>query len=337
MRYLSNHPPSPLPRLLLILPLCCLLLILSIQSGQAQVRIVDRVVAEINGEVITLSELNRELAAVEDQVLHQVMAGEQENALARARHQILAGMIDRLLVEQHAAKQGIQVGEREIDEAIGQIISENRITMAELQQDLEKLNTTLTDYRKELRAQILQSRLLSLEVRERIVITESRIREYYQENYAGKRQEEAFHILQMGFTWQSTSPADRDEARQRARSAREEALAGADFRELARRYSDLPSARDGGDLGVFHRDELAGVMLEHIPALSPGEISPLIATAAGYQFFKLLSARGDFRAQLSYEEAKDEIREKLYNQALEEQFTKWVSNLREDAYIRIML
>ncbi|MFH7320697.1 SurA N-terminal domain-containing protein [Desulfurivibrio sp. D14AmB] len=337
MRHLNRlFPPSPYP-LLLVITVCCLLLGPSVRPGQAQVRILDRVVAEVNGEIITLSQLNRELAGVEEQVLSRVRASERENALTEARQQLLAGMIDRLLVEQHAAKRGIQVGEREIDDAIARIISDNQLTMAELERDLERLNTTLADYRKELRAQILQSRLLSLEVRERVVIPESRIRQYYEDNYVGRRQEEAFHILQMGFTWQGAAPDANAEARRRAQAARAEVLAGGDFRELARTHSDLPSARDGGDLGVFHRDELAGLMLEHIPTLSPGEISPLIETAAGYQFFMLLSDRGDLHAQLPYEEARDEIREKLYNQALEEQFTKWVNSLREEAYIRIIL
>jgi len=337
MRHLNRLSSSPLHPLLLIITVCCLLLGLSVRSGQTQARIIDRVVAEVNGEIITLSQLNRELAGVEEQVLSRVRASERENALTEARQQLLAGIIDRLLVEQHAAKRGIQVGEREIDDAIARIISDNQLTMAELERDLERLNTSLADYRKELRAQILQSRLLSLEVRERVVIPESRIRQYYDENYVGRRQEEAFHILQMGFTWQTADPAGRAEARRRAQEAREEVLAGGDFRELARLYSDLPSARDGGDLGVLHRDELAGVMLEQIPTLSPGDISPLIETAAGYQFFMLLSDRGDLHAQRPYDEARDEIREKLYNQALEEQFTRWVHSLREDAYIRIML
>ena len=340
MRYLSPSALSAmlLPRLPLLLTMaCCLLLLLSARVGLAQARIMDRVVAEVNGEIITLSQLERELAGAEAQILEQVAAAERENALQQARRQVLSGLIDRLLVEQHAARLRISVDEREIDEAIGQILTENGISLAELELDLQRHNSSLAAYRQELRAQILQSRLLNIEVRERVVIPENRIREYYRQNYTNRQQEDAYHILQIGFSWLAGSEDAREEARQKAQPLREEAVSGADFRDLARRYSELPSARDGGDLGLFRREELAGVMLETIPRLSPGEISPLIETAVGYQFFKLLSDRGDLRGQLSYEEAKSEIKEKLYRQALEEQFSRWVGNLREEAYIRVIL
>ncbi|MFH7324881.1 SurA N-terminal domain-containing protein [Desulfurivibrio sp. C05AmB] len=300
-------------------------------------RVVDRVVAEVNGEVITWSELEQEVAPAREQILKQVPAAEHENVLAEARRQILAGLVDRLLVEQHAAKRGIVVGERQVDEALAQILADNRISEEELIRDLRRNQTTLANYRRDLRSQILQSRLLNLEVRERVVIPESRIREYYLENFAGRQEEAAYHILQMGFVWRAEDAEARREARRRAEQAREEVLAGGDFRSVARRHSDLPSGADGGDLGVFQLDELAGVMREHIPRLAPGELSPLLETPAGYQFFQLLSDRGDQRAQMTYEEARDEIRELLYRQALESQFTRWVGNLREDAYIRIML
>ena len=80
-------------------------------------RVVDRVVAEVNGEVITWSELEQEVTLAREQILQRVPAAEHENVLAEARRQILAGLVDRLLVEQHAAKRGIVVGDRQVDEA----------------------------------------------------------------------------------------------------------------------------------------------------------------------------------------------------------------------------
>lgn len=314
-----------------------ILLVLLLPPLTANSQLVDRVVAEVNGEVLTLSELEREMAAVRQQVLAQVAEADHESALTEARRQVLAGMIDRLLVEQHANKRGLRVGEREVDEAVQQLLGENQLTMDEFIRDLARNNVTLAAYRRDLRAQILQARVLNLEVRERIVIPETRLREYYREYYQGKQESEAYHILQMGFSWSSADEAGRQEARERAEAARSEVVAGGDFRAIAYRRSDLPSGSDGGDLGVFRRDELAGVMQEAIPRLAPGEISPLLETPAGYQFFQLLSDRGDRRSQLSFEEAREEIRELLYRQALENQFTRWVSNLRQEAYIKVRL
>ena len=299
---------------------------------------IDRVVAEVNGEIITMRELESELAEVRERLQLQAPEANEEELINEARRQVLAGMIDRLLVEQHAARRGIKVGDPEVDAAIARMLDENRVEMEQLLRDLERNNTTMARYRRDLRTQIIQARLLEKEVREQIVIPEEKLKRYYQEHYAGQEpREDAYHILQMGFTWSDNGRQARDEALRRAKQVREEVLAGAEFRESARRQSDLPSAGDGGDLGVFTRDELSGAMRDAILALQPGEISPILETQAGYQFFKLLSNRGNAKSELSYQEAREEIRELLYNKAMEERFAKWVENLRSQAYIKIML
>lgn len=335
MRYCSFFHTSQSPVRLLV---ALLVVALAFLAQPAWARVVDRVVAEVNGEIITMSELEREMAGVEQQVLQQAPAADREQALTEARQQVLSGMIDRLLARQQADRLGIRVGEREVDEAIAQILADNRITMEELEAEIARHHGSMENYRRDLQTQILQSRLLSQEVRERVVIPERRIKEYYQQHHQEQTSpEEAYHILQIGFNWPPGDDEAREQARRQAEEIHRQARQGADFRELARRYSDLPSARNDGDLGVFQKDELAGIMLEHIPELEPGEISTILETAAGYQFFKLLSNQGELRATGSYEELKGKIREKLYQQALEEQFSKWVKELRENDYIRTML
>ncbi len=315
-----------------------ILLILSafhiLLPAPASAALMDRVVAEVNGEIITLSELEEEMATLDEDFLRDVPPGERERTSNGTRRQILSGMIDRLLVEQQANRRGIYVGDREVDAALDQIREENGLSEEEFVRELERVGTSMAGYRQHLRSQILQSRLLNVEIRERIVIPETRIRRYYEDNYVDDgEQEQGYHILQIGFTWPDDADDQaRAEARSRAVEARDQVVAGADFRKLARELSELPSASEGGDLGVFQKEEMAAEMQRHIPELEPGELTPVIEMARSYQFFKLHPG-GD----LLYEDAREEIREKLYNQALEERFEKWVESLREDAYIRIML
>ena len=124
----------------------------------------------------------------------------------------------------------------------------------------------------------------------------------------------------------------------RALQLRDMVLNGSNFNELAKEYSDLPSAADGGDIGVFAKEELADYMWEAIKDLKPGETSEIILTPSGYQFFKLLtSKKGNILSQAPLESVSEEIRAKLYDQELDKRFDTWVEQLREHSYIEELL
>ena len=100
---------------------------------------------------------------------------------------------------------------------------------------------------------------------------------------------------------------------------------GQAFKELARTFSNLPSAPDGGDIGLIKKDEMAPYMKDAILPMQPGEISQIIETDTTFQFFKLLSVTdGDVVIKVPFESVKDEIREILYNREMEEQYKAFV-------------
>ena len=318
------------------LPFAFLLFLLAPASAP-RAAVVDRVVAIVNEDIVTLSDLNREGASLFSQIREQAPPEQTESALAQAREEILSSLIDRRIVEQRAKKLGISVSDEEADFAVNSVITRNNSTPEEFRRQLERMGTNAGEYREHIRSQVLQEKLIDYEIRSRVVVTEERMKEHYAKNYSGKAREEAYHILQMGFSWQEETAEAKAEARQRAEGTRALALAGQDFRALARQYSDMPSAVDGGDIGIFKKEELSAAMKASILALKPGQISPVENTPFGFQFFKLLSNQGDVRLQASYESVKEEIRRHLLEEALNAQFQKWVRELREQAYIRKML
>ena len=130
----------------------------------------------------------------------------------------------------------------------------------------------------------------------------------------------------------------KEAAEENAKEIRARVLDGESFMELAKAFSNLPSARDGGDIGLFEKDEMAAYMKDVILAMHPGEISPIVETGNAYQFFKLLSVNeGDIVVKAPYESVREEIRDVLYRQKMEEQYNLWVKSLREEAYIKILL
>ena len=234
-------------------------------------------------------------------------------------------------------------GEREgkIDAAYERMRSKLSLGKTQFRKGLEKSGLSEELYRKQLKAQVLQQKLLSFDVRSKIVVTEDMILDYYDENYTSRVEEDSYYLLQIGFIWDMESAdaakheAEKQQARERAERVAELARNGKDFRDLAKKFSELPSAQDGGDIGNFSLEDMAPAMRRAIAPLQPGEISQIIETDAGFQMFKVLSGEEDaIIVTASYESVKEEIREKLYEIKLKEAYADWVRKLKENAYIQ---
>jgi peptidyl-prolyl cis-trans isomerase SurA len=103
---------------------------------------------------------------------------------------------------------------------------------------------------------------------------------------------------------------------------------------LAEKFSELPSASDGGDIGFFALDEMAPAMRDAVRELKPDGISEITETPSGFQFFKLLSGEENaIVVTAAYETVKEEIGEKIFEEKLKTAYAEWVKKLKEDAYI----
>jgi len=326
--------------------MCFTLLFTVIAPVSVYPELIDRVVAEVNDDVITLSELNEEGEAFIRRIITEVSPEEREMVLQRAYQDILDGLIDKMLISQEAARQGITVSEEEIDAAIDRIISSSDLSRETFFSEFESKGIDEQTYRSNIKSQLLQNKLVTRDIRSKIVITEEMILDYYDTTYTRRVEEGGYYLLQIGIGW-DTEEDDQDsavvqqnklEAQQRAERVHKLALGGNDFKELARKFSDLPSAADGGDIGVFQEEDMASYMQKAVLSLEPGDVSPIIETPVGFQFFKLLSNReGGIVMQTPYDSVKEEIREELYNQAMQDAFLTWIDEMKEKSYIKKLL
>lgn len=302
--------------------------------------VVDKVVAVINHEVITLSELEEETAAVFRSMTKNNPDAPIIEAMEEAREVTLKIMIERRLIQQKAKTYNVTVTNEDIEDAYEKMRNGMSLSPAEFKQKLERSGLTEESYRKKLESQILQSRLLSFDVRSKIIVTEEMVLDYYDEHYTSRVEKGSYYLLQMGFSSAKTNDpvknaANKTETMSRTERVYKLAKNGQDFRVLAEKFSDLPSASDGGDIGSFTLDEMAPNMRDAVATLSPGEISKIIDTPAGYQFFKLLSGEENtIVVTASFEAVKEEIREKIFEEKLKSAYAEWVRKLKEDAYIQ---
>lgn len=330
----------PMPTLkfsLSALIVCCLL---SLAPTQASAKMIDKVIAVVNGEVITSTELDRAAENVITQIRQSTPADQLEGALTEARKKTLADLVEDMIVKQRAEELRFNVSEKEIDTAVANVSNSNGISTTQLYTELAKSGVSEAEYRKTLAGKIRGSKLVNYEVRSKIVISDEKTREYYDNVYVKQQPVTGYHILQMGFTLEGpdSSAKTRDEMRQRAENIRKLVIDGQNFRELAKSFSELPSAEDGGDLGVFQLNEMAEYMKNAVKGLNPGEISEVVFTPDSCQFYQLLSKNtGDKSSFTPYDLVKEEIHKLLYKKELMERYDKWLNDIREQAIIKILL
>ena len=316
--------------------LCTLLLIPLYLSAE----VVDKVVAVINDEVITLSELEDETNSIFKSITKENPGAPVAEALQKAREIALNGMIEQHLIQQKAKKYNVSVTDEDVTAAYEKMRTGMSLTPEEFKHKLEISGLTEESYRSKLKAQILQSRLLSFDVRSKIIVTDEMILDYYDKNYTSRVDKGSYYLLQIGLSWPKTDDTEKlasakRETRDRIERVYKLAKNGQDFKSLAEKFSDLPSASDGGDIGTFTLDEMARSMRDAVGTLKPGEISEIVETPSGYQFFKLLSGeKNAIVVTASYESVKEEIRQKIFEEKLKAAYGEWVKKLKEEAYIK---
>ncbi len=266
-----------------------LLLLVSPLLAPAQGTVlVDRIVAVVNKEVITLSELSAAVESAERQLRRQGTAAPERAALERQ-------MLERLILDkaqlQMARDTGIRVDELQLDRAVQRIAENNKMTLADFRRALERDNVPWDAWREDLREQIILSRLREREVDEKIQVNDSEIDLFLEGMKAQPDRAEynAAHIL-VRIPEQAT-PERIEEARAKAQKAASEARAGADFGKIAAGYSDAPDALEGGSLGWRAHERLPELFADALVRMKPGEVSEPLRSPAGFHVLKLNDRR----------------------------------------------
>lgn len=305
-------------------------------SVAAHAEVVDRIVAIVNDEAITLSELNEAIEPYAKQISDARYRPEKERSmLSRLRQEILDRMIDQTLTDQECKRLGVSVPESEVDMRIDRLKAEQYLTEAELRMALEAEGYTLEEYRNQIKEQLLRMKLISIEVKSKIAVTEDNIKDYYDKHKKEYQGENKYHLRTILIRVPSAATADqKTDALKRIEAIVEKFKAGAKFDELAKEYSEDITGRDGGDLGLFSTDEISTEFRETVTCMKEGEITAVLETPQGYQVLMLEEIENS--QGKSYQEARIEIQDKLHNELVDEKFKVWFKALRERSYIKII-
>lgn len=314
----------------------CLFLYLLLPVVSVSAKVVDRISAVVNDDIILLSELNSSFGPYLEKIKTYGYAPDKEQEMIfKARESVLKQLIEGKLIDQEIKNSHITISEKEIDNAIERIKEANFYTAEDLNNALAQDGKTVEELRQNIREQILRKRLINFEVQSKIVITQDDINAFYdshQELYGGTKKVYLKNILMQ-------VPIGADEAEKRAvyvqmEEIHKKILDGERFEALSMAFSQAPQASEGGDLGFFKMDVLAPKLQKAIEGLTAGEVTDILDTDQGYQIFLVHKIARE--GAKSMEAASPEIEQTLFNEVVDKKFKAWLENLRNRSHIKII-
>lgn len=296
--------------------------------------VTNAIIAIVNDEIITLHDVNRETQPA-------VSEAEKKGALndaarSQIRRAALDHLIEKKLTEQKIKELSIRVSEEEIRQAIDDVRKQNNIPSQEaLVKALAGQGLSFDQYRAQLQEQIEKLKLVSMEVRAKVQVGETEMRDYYTANLSKYTEDESYRARHIFFkTGEKATQDEIQRSKTTALSVLTDARGGKDFAELAKKFSEDPAARkDGGDLGSFKKGDMQPELEKTILSLKPGEVSDLVSTPIGFHIIKLEARMAG--TTRPFDSVKAEIEEILYRKKSEERFSQWVKDLRGKASVEI--
>ncbi|MGA8503484.1 MAG: peptidylprolyl isomerase [Candidatus Sulfotelmatobacter sp.] len=336
----------------LVLILIAMAYLPALAAGQ----VVEEIVTRVNSQIITRSEYQRSKDQLRDDVKQQDPAN-ADKLYAEREKDVLRDLVDQQLLLEKGKDLGI-TGDTELIKRLDQMRKDMKLeTMEELEKAATAQGISYEDFKQNLRNQIITQKVIGEEVGSHLSITKEEEQQFYDEHKSELEQPESIKLSEILIAPQKaaadksatggddakTQDAASDSAKQAAETAAlaaaeakandvlKQIRAGANFEDMAKKFSDGPSAAQGGDLGAFKRGTLAKELEDRTFAMKSGDVSDVIRTKQGYVILKVTNHQ--MAGVPSLKEIEPKIQDALYYQKLQPALRAYLTKLREDAYI----
>jgi len=299
----------------------------------ARATIVERIVATVGERAILLSDLKRRAEPFMLQVQQSVPAGAQRNAaISQVYKAVLQKIVDEELLEKAAAQAKLTITPTEIDEGLKRVAAQNKLTVEQIMSEAERAGLKESEYREELRRQLLEAKLLMVRLQGRIRITEEDLRSAYRKLEVEERGQLGVQLAWIVIRGSNHSAAQaRKLADATAARARQE-----DFASVARAVSeDSTTSAGGGALPKVQPDRLPPEIGRSSMALAVGQVSQPIRAGGDFVILKVLARDGSNLPD--YETAKMELAERVRMDKMGQARRSWLDNLRRQHHVEIRL
>jgi peptidyl-prolyl cis-trans isomerase SurA len=298
----------------------------------AEAKTVDRILAQVNDDIITLSEVNRQMAGmgVVQQLAAKYSGDELEQQIQKVQKQVIDSLIQEKLLYQKAMDLGFSADiDSQVTASLQRIIKEHNLKDNEgLEKALEEQGTSLKEFRDSIRRNIIVESLVDYFVRSRITLLTPEIEKFYKDHIAEFSSPEEVSLS----TIEIAIKGEPEEAKSRADDLYRRLQQGESFPTLASQYSNGATAGKGGSIGTYLLSKLNADSIKAIANLKEGEISKPQVEKDSYVMYRIDSRKISQIRPL--EEVRDQIKSILYDQKFGPELERYVSQLKEDAYIQ---
>jgi peptidyl-prolyl cis-trans isomerase SurA len=300
-------------------------------------KVLDSVVGVVDGEVITLSDVDEAMPRYgKANILDAGNPLDKEIKLRQARKEVLDMLIEERLLQRVAQRFDIKVEDAEVDNAIKQMQQGANVNEETMAKELAAQGFTLEGYRHFLMAQIRRARIIEAAIRPTVSMSEEKIREYYQNhknNYLFPEVRVSQILIRVP---PEATPKDREQAKEKVETVLQGLRKGTPFEELASRYSDdTASASSGGDLGFFKKGEMVPMLEAVVFSMKAGEVSEVIQSSQGFHILKVTDIRAGSIAP--FEEIKAQVTDDYYREEVIRLYAKWLDDLKNHSNVEVKL
>jgi peptidyl-prolyl cis-trans isomerase SurA len=308
-----------------------------ILRAQTKSVIVEEIVARVNNDVITREDLEHARQSLSSEVRDECQnctPDQLRDQTAAREKNLLRDLIDQSLLVQRAKDDNINVDGDVIKRLDAIRVNAKLPDMETLEKEVAKSGQDFEDFKSQIKNQLLTQDVIRKEVGSRIVISHEDVVKYYQAHKQEFVRPETVVLRELFVSTENKPEADIPTLRKKAENLRDRVLKnGDDFGELAKRFSDSPTAQQSGELGAFERSKLDPNISEKVFALNRGQMTEVIETKTG---FEILQVRERYQAgEQPLEKVDPEISNKLYEQKMEPGMRDYLKTLREDSYLQI--
>jgi parvulin-like peptidyl-prolyl isomerase len=317
------------------------LLLAFLVSAPIGAEIIEQVLVNVNGDILTKTEFEqRQIAILRTRPeLGNVTPDSPElrKAISEITPQLILDAVDELLLIQRGREMGLALGDEQFNSILENIKKENKLdTDEKFQAALKQEGLTLPELRKSLERQMLISRVQQNDVMGKIAVTEDESKAYYEKHKDQFTTPSSITLreilIEVPTNDKGINVAADEEAKAKALDVRHKALGGEPFPRLAADFSDAPSKANGGLIGPFSSTDIAPALLDMLRKMKPGDVTEPIRTQKGYQVLKL-ETRTDEKIK-SFEDARNDISEKVAEEKRRGEMQKYIEKLRAQAIIQ---
>jgi peptidyl-prolyl cis-trans isomerase SurA len=295
-------------------------------AGPAGAVVVNRILATVDATPITLYELKTFIRT------NPLAAQEGQGDPAA----VLDSVITSRLIEVEIEKKGIVIAETEIENYIDQISQQNQITRDQLFAALRDQGLDPAAYRAQIRQELQRAQLINREIRGKVNVTPEDVQRYYDAHLADYEKAPEVTVSHIMLRLAPNAP-DEEVQRVEAKAAeiRAQLDREKDFADLARQYSEDPAAESGGSLGTFRMGTLLDALNDAVRDLEVGQYSQPVRSDVGIHIVRLDDRSAETHTPMG--DLADEIRDRLYNEALEERYVRWLKeDLRQRHHVEML-